>query len=370
MLNNERDLELAFKVGLEMGLKNQNQNNIEEPQILNEEIPIKDDLNTRGVIQDQQKNNLVLKLKSKNSQNLKNSSSFLPLKNGGIKSVVAVPIVSISEPQKPTTQQKLLPAQQNNKDESNQNQNKMTKKIATWDNIIIRNTDIRNTDIRNTDITDIRNTDIPNKTSLIFEKIKEKEKNNPHENNPSRTKISPFPKKSNILSKLHQLNKPFLPKNNNHNNEDIYDNKSNSILDLPNPYAEKSSSMNNDLSDSQHHYKILRRNYQKSLKSLCRVPKSMLRIINHNLSPSVEHNNVKAKGVESYVWSCGQNSYGELGHGDGVTRKSFTKIEYLEDKVKYIYIYIYTYIYIYLYECIHRHIYIYIYTYICIYILI
>jgi hypothetical protein len=303
MLNNERDLELAFKVGLEMGLKNQNQNNIEEPQILNEEISIKDDLNTRGIIQDQQKNNLVLKLKSKNSQNLKNSSNFLPLKNGGIKSVVAIPIASISEPLKPTTQQKPLPSQQyQNDQDSNQNQNKMTKKIATWDNMIIRNTDIRNADI-------------PNKSFLIFDKIKEKEKNYPQENNPSRTKISPFPKKSSVLSKLQQLNKPFLPKNNNHNNEDIpiYDNKSNSIIDSPNPYAEKSSSASNDLSDSQHHYKILRRNYQKSLKSLCRVPKSMLRIINHNLSPSVDHNNVKIKGAESYVWSCGQNSYGELG---------------------------------------------------------
>jgi hypothetical protein len=35
---------------------------------------------------------------------------------------------------------------------------------------------------------------------------------------------------------------------------------------------------------------------------------------------------------KSYVWSCGQNSYGELGHCDGAVRKSFTKISFLEGK--------------------------------------
>ena len=35
---------------------------------------------------------------------------------------------------------------------------------------------------------------------------------------------------------------------------------------------------------------------------------------------------------KSYVWSCGQNSYGELGHCDGAARKSFTKINSLEGK--------------------------------------
>jgi hypothetical protein len=308
MLNEERDLEVAFKVGLEMGLKNQNQNNIEEPQIMNEEIfEIKDDYNTRGIIQDQdqQKNNLVLKLKSKNSQNQKNLSNFLPLKNNGIKSVVAIPIVSITEPPKPTIQQMGL-SHQNSIDELNQIN--ITKKIATWDNII------------------------PKKTSKIFEKIKEKEKNNQNENYPSRTKILPFPKKNSILSKIQRLNsKSILSKNNNHNDEDvcipIYDNKFYS-----DSYSEKSSLMNNELSDSQHHYKTLRRNYQKSLKSLSKIPKCMLRIVNHNLNDSTETNNIKSKSIESYVWSCGQNSYGELGHGDGITRKIFTKINYLEDK--------------------------------------
>ncbi|GAB9472899.1 unnamed protein product [Globisporangium polare] len=32
------------------------------------------------------------------------------------------------------------------------------------------------------------------------------------------------------------------------------------------------------------------------------------------------------------VWSCGQNSYGELGHGDTITRKSFDRIEALQRK--------------------------------------
>ncbi|RLN82186.1 hypothetical protein BBJ28_00012215 [Nothophytophthora sp. Chile5] len=32
------------------------------------------------------------------------------------------------------------------------------------------------------------------------------------------------------------------------------------------------------------------------------------------------------------VWSCGQNSYGELGHGDTVARKSFERIESLQQK--------------------------------------
>jgi alpha-tubulin suppressor-like RCC1 family protein len=35
---------------------------------------------------------------------------------------------------------------------------------------------------------------------------------------------------------------------------------------------------------------------------------------------------------EREVWSCGQNSYGELGHGDTISRKSFERIESLQGK--------------------------------------
>lgn len=38
------------------------------------------------------------------------------------------------------------------------------------------------------------------------------------------------------------------------------------------------------------------------------------------------------KGKSSYVWSCGQNSYGELGLGDTALRKSFAKINALDRK--------------------------------------
>jgi hypothetical protein len=47
--------------------------------------------------------------------------------------------------------------------------------------------------------------------------------------------------------------------------------------------------------------------------------------------------------------------YSNIGHGDGVTRKSFSKIEYLEDKGMFVYIYMYIYIcmYIYIYMCVY-----------------
>lgn len=38
------------------------------------------------------------------------------------------------------------------------------------------------------------------------------------------------------------------------------------------------------------------------------------------------------EGDEREVWSCGQNSYGELGHGDTIPRKSFERIESLQGK--------------------------------------
>ena len=35
---------------------------------------------------------------------------------------------------------------------------------------------------------------------------------------------------------------------------------------------------------------------------------------------------------ESYVWTCGQNSYGELGHGDASQRRVFSKTQFLDGK--------------------------------------
>ena len=52
-------------------------------------------------------------------------------------------------------------------------------------------------------------------------------------------------------------------------------------------------------------------------------------------SSSIGHNVLggsRQPHVTSYVWSCGQNSYGELGLGDVVMRKSFTRVSDLDDK--------------------------------------
>ena len=82
-----------------------------------------------------------------------------------------------------------------------------------------------------------------------------------------------------------------------------------------------------------------------SLKCLSYVPKSVLRVLQdgcaehqvnsktHTAASSLKssyHRSIVAS--KSCVWSCGQNSYGELGHGDGVVRKSFTKIAFFEGR--------------------------------------
>lgn len=50
------------------------------------------------------------------------------------------------------------------------------------------------------------------------------------------------------------------------------------------------------------------------------------------IGTSVAHSSLTGDGEydEKEVWSCGQNSYGELGHGDTITRKSFDRIEALQ----------------------------------------
>lgn len=47
---------------------------------------------------------------------------------------------------------------------------------------------------------------------------------------------------------------------------------------------------------------------------------------------SVVHDKKVSSSVTSYVWSCGQNSYGELGVGDAALRKTFAKVLCLDDK--------------------------------------
>ena len=82
-----------------------------------------------------------------------------------------------------------------------------------------------------------------------------------------------------------------------------------------------------------------------SFKNLSRIPKSVLRIVLDGCAEqqSEQKRNCKSFGEEipssrstnsskSYVWSCGQNSYGELGHCDGSLRKTFSKINFLEGK--------------------------------------
>ena len=82
-----------------------------------------------------------------------------------------------------------------------------------------------------------------------------------------------------------------------------------------------------------------------SLKSHSRISTSVLQVLMDGCTElrevhksrlalpaleAVQHRSAIAS--KSYVWSCGQNSYGELGHCDGAVRKSFTKISFLEGK--------------------------------------
>ena len=84
---------------------------------------------------------------------------------------------------------------------------------------------------------------------------------------------------------------------------------------------------------------------RSSLKNLIRLPKSVLRIMHDSCSDLniiLKQNIIKGKieslhyksiiASNSTVWSCGQNSYGELGHYDGLSRKTFHKINFLDGK--------------------------------------
>jgi hypothetical protein len=95
-------------------------------------------------------------------------------------------------------------------------------------------------------------------------------------------------------------------------------------------------------------FKKLEKELKDSLQSSFRLPKVILNMMNDyctivdgNLStkrPSPVaaakgfRNSSSSKEMFTYVWSCGQNSYGELGLGDVNIRKSFTKISTLDEK--------------------------------------
>jgi Regulator of chromosome condensation (RCC1) repeat len=82
-----------------------------------------------------------------------------------------------------------------------------------------------------------------------------------------------------------------------------------------------------------------------SMKCLSYVPKSVLRVLHDGcaeyqinskthatLASSKSSHQRSIVASRSCVWSCGQNSYGELGHGDGIVRKSFTKVAFFEGR--------------------------------------
>ena len=84
---------------------------------------------------------------------------------------------------------------------------------------------------------------------------------------------------------------------------------------------------------------------RSSLKNLILLPKSVLRIMHDTCSDLhiiLKQNKIKGKiesihyqsviASNSTVWSCGQNSYGELGHYDGLSRKTFHQINFLDGK--------------------------------------
>lgn len=84
------------------------------------------------------------------------------------------------------------------------------------------------------------------------------------------------------------------------------------------------------------------RDLKSTILNLAKVPKNILRKFheckiqnnknNHFSSAGVLFSDNKTSISQSYVWSCGQNSYGELGHEDINQRRSFSKVAFLEDK--------------------------------------
>lgn len=92
------------------------------------------------------------------------------------------------------------------------------------------------------------------------------------------------------------------------------------------------------------------KDFKESLQSLLKIPKPMLKVLNDSCTTAATSDGLKGPSgasllasnhlsdfavpgpITSYVWSCGQNSYGELGLGDATMRKSFAKVSCLDDK--------------------------------------
>lgn len=112
-----------------------------------------------------------------------------------------------------------------------------------------------------------------------------------------------------------------------------------------NDNLQSTKSINTSESTIQHNMKRLEKEIKNSFHHVFRVPKLIFYILNNfckilhdQSSPKQSESNKSSiakcisKGKSTKVWSTGQNSYGELGHGDINMRKSFTQITILDNK--------------------------------------
>ena len=119
-----------------------------------------------------------------------------------------------------------------------------------------------------------------------------------------------------------ELNKmSALKKIRKHNNNDNHNNNSNNDDSNSNNDDDNYNNNNNNDNDNDTNND----NYNNDIKEES-VPNNLLNSINfiHSIKSVIAYN--------SSVYSCGQNSYGELGHSDGLMRKFFNKIIFLEGK--------------------------------------
>ncbi len=156
--------------------------------------------------------------------------------------------------------------------------------------------------------------------------------------------------------------------NNNHHPNNKHNNNQPAVEDEShNPLSTHHSAVNINTSQALilRHKKSVRA-LKDSIQDLLKIPKPMLKVLydscaerktqpsatsttshafgmhaatvaGHDLiSPGVLPNPHAGGGSSyhsTYVWSCGQNSYGELGLGDSVMRKSFTRVSCLDNKI-------------------------------------
>jgi hypothetical protein len=110
------------------------------------------------------------------------------------------------------------------------------------------------------------------------------------------------------------------------------------------------NSVNNPAAAVARHKKAMLE-FKETLQGLLKVPKPVLKVL-HDTCASVASATAEqrsptaaalaagkttgeaaaAGGMSTYVWSCGQNSYGELGLGDSLMRKSFVRVACLDEK--------------------------------------